>query len=64
MTAVALASADGAGVADLNLGFHAAFIGAATVAAAAAALAAVAIRSPRMGPANAVAEAALEQRAA
>ena len=60
MTAIALASTDGAGVAELNDGFHAAFIGAAVVAAAAAALAVVAIRSPRV---TAV-EAAVEQQAA
>ena len=62
MTAMALASTDGAGVAGLNNGFHAAFVGAAAVAAAAAVLAVVAIRSPRARAANAVA--ALEQQAA
>jgi hypothetical protein len=51
-------------VADLNDGFHAAFIGAAMVVAAAAALAVVAIRSPRAGVSDAVAEAALEQQVA
>jgi EmrB/QacA subfamily drug resistance transporter len=64
MTAIAIAATDGPSVADLNHGFHAAFIGAATVAAAAGALAVVAIRSPRAEAANAVAEAALEQQAA
>jgi len=64
MTAIAIAATDGASVADLNHGFHAAFIGAATVAAAAAALAVVAIRSPRAEAADTVAEAALEQQAA
>jgi EmrB/QacA subfamily drug resistance transporter len=64
MTAIALAASNGASVAELNHGFHAAFLGAATVAAAAAALAAVAIRSPRADAANAAAETALEQQAA
>lgn len=64
MTAIALAATDGASVANLNDGFHAAFIGAATITAAAAALAVVAIRSPRAGSTNAVSEAALEQQAA
>jgi hypothetical protein len=62
--AIALASSNGASVADLNHGFHAAFIGAATVAAAAAALAAVAIRSPRATAAKAVAGTVLERQAA
>jgi hypothetical protein len=63
MTAIALATTDGTSVAELNDGFHAAFIGAATLAAAAAALAVVALRSPRVATDEAV-EAVAEQQAA
>ena len=62
MTAIALAATDGARVADVNDGFHAAFVGAAVIAAAAAALAVVAIRSPRIDVAEAT-EVPVEQAA-
>jgi hypothetical protein len=63
MTAIVLAATDGASAAELNDGFHAAFIGAATIAAAGAGLAVVAVRSPRVA-ADDAAQAAASQQAA
>ena len=63
MTAIALASTNGATSADLNHGFHAVFIGAATLTAAAAGLAFIALRSPRLATADAAGAAAQQQPA-
>lgn len=63
MTAIALASTAGATAADLNHGFHAVFIGAATLAAAAAGLAFIALRSPRLATDDAAHAAAQQQPA-